>query len=216
MSGMKCTDPFIVDIQWYLVLDYAQKGYQIKCHFTPFSRKVRDLWYFFHFQEDSIYWKMNAAENWIWPKNASLITSSAFGKLDLCFMSNWSFTFITRWSYLSGSLYTQWHSSSNSHFIKWDQTIFPSSLSLVTLIWMEEKQDGCTTIKVYCTKLLSSQCCWAKAGYQPKYNVMNIVCDWFPALFRLIANKFKWNCLLYIAALWNWPRKIHLNWTMMY
>ena len=39
--------------------------------------------------------------------------------------------------------------SSNSHLLERCQTIFPSSLGLVTLIWLQAKQDGCTMIKLY-------------------------------------------------------------------
>ena len=37
--------------------------------------------------------------------------------------------------------------NTNSHNIKRDQTIFPSSLCLVTLLWMEEKNK--MVIKIY-------------------------------------------------------------------
>ena len=33
----------------------------------PFYTVLWDLWYFFHFQKDSIYWKMSTSQNWIWP-----------------------------------------------------------------------------------------------------------------------------------------------------
>ena len=55
---MECTDPFIVDIQWRHVSNFALNEYQIKCHFTPFEREVRDFVIFPY-----IYWKMSTAPN---------------------------------------------------------------------------------------------------------------------------------------------------------
>ena len=37
-----------------------------------FNARLETLWYLSTFIKDSIYWKMSAAQNWIWPRSPSL------------------------------------------------------------------------------------------------------------------------------------------------